>query len=127
MRASTIISEGSPLPAAQRTVALATIVVLLGGALMLGQQSWRYGALLLIGALLGMSLYHAAFGFTSAYRNALLHRDVTAWWRSWSGSASPMLLFAPVLARSEASGIANRSVMPAGGVEAVPPARYTNA
>jgi uncharacterized protein len=104
MSASAIIAEPAPLPAAQRTVVFSAIVVLLGGALMLGQQSWRYGALLLIGALLGMSLYHAAFGFTSAYRNALLHRDVTGVVAQLVMLGLAMSLFAPVLARGEAFG-----------------------
>jgi len=57
--------------------------------------------LLLIGALLGMSLYHAAFGFTSAYRNALVHRDVTGVVAQLVMLGLAMLLFAPVLARGE--------------------------
>jgi len=104
MSASAVIAEASPLPAAQRTVVFSAIVVLLGGALMLGQESWRYGALLLIGALLGMSLYHAAFGFTSAYRSALLHRDVTGVVAQLVMLGLAMLLFAPVLARGEVFG-----------------------
>src|SRR5918995_4067696 len=104
MSASAVIAEASPLPAAQRTVALATIVVLLGGALMLGQQSWRHGALLLIGVLLGMSLYHAAFGFTAAYRDAILRRDVTGVLAQLVMLGLAMLLFAPVLARGEVFG-----------------------
>jgi len=71
---------------------------------MLGQQGWRFGALLLIGALLGMSLYHAAFGFTSAYRNALLHRDVTGVVAQLVMLGLAMLLFAPVLTRGEVFG-----------------------
>src|SRR5918995_5866626 len=115
MSASAVIAEASPLPAAQRTVVFSAIVVLLGGALMLGQQGWRYGALLLIGALLGMSLYHAAFGFTSAYRNALLHRDVTGVVAQLVMLGLAMLLFAPVLARGEVFGHAVvGAVAPAG-------------
>ncbi|MGH2604244.1 MAG: YeeE/YedE thiosulfate transporter family protein, partial [Dehalococcoidia bacterium] len=101
---TTTLSAATPLPLKQRAVALAALVALLGGALILGQQGWRYGALLTIGVLLGMSLYHAAFGFTSAYRNALLHRDVTGVVAQLIMLGLAMLLFAPVLARGEAFG-----------------------
>ena len=104
MAVTTTLSAAPPLPLTQRAVALAALAALLGGALMLGQQGWRYGALLLIGALLGMSLYHAAFGFTSAYRNALLHRNVTGVVAQLLMLGLAMLLFAPVLARGEAFG-----------------------
>lgn len=60
----------------QRHVAVAGGLLLGLGALALSTESWRHGALLVIGALLGVSLYHAAFGFTSAYRRALVERDV---------------------------------------------------
>jgi len=74
------------------------------GTLALGVQGWRYGALLPIGALLGMSLYHAAFGFTSAYRSAILHRDVAGAVAQLVMLGLAMLLFAPVLARGEVFG-----------------------
>ena len=104
MDVTTTLSAATPSAAKQRALAFAALVALLGGALMLGQQGWRYGALLLIGALLGMSLYHAAFGFTSAYRNALLHRDVTGVVAQLVMLGLAMLLFAPVLARGEVFG-----------------------
>lgn len=104
MAVTTTLSAATPLPLTQRAVALAALVALLGGALMLGQQGWRFGALLLIGALLGMSLYHAAFGFTSAYRSAFLHRDVTGVVAQLVMLGLAMLLFAPILARGEAFG-----------------------
>ena len=46
----------------QRHVAVAGGLLLGLGALALSTESWRHGALLIIGALLGVSLYHAAFG-----------------------------------------------------------------
>jgi uncharacterized membrane protein YedE/YeeE len=104
MAATTALSAATPLPLSQRAVALAALVALLGGALMLAQQGWRHGVLLLIGALLGMSLYHATFGFTAAYRNALLHRDVTGVVAQLVILGLAMLLFAPVLARGEVFG-----------------------
>jgi uncharacterized membrane protein YedE/YeeE len=104
MTARAILSEAPRLPHEQRAVALAAIMALTIGTLALGGQGWRYGALLLIGGLLGMSLYHAAFGFTSAYRNALLYRDVTGVVAQLVMLGLAMLLFAPILARGEVFG-----------------------
>jgi len=98
------VARAEPPLGGQRLVALLGGAVLLGGAFMLGAQGWRYGALFLIGALLGMSLYHAAFGFTAAYRNALLERDVSGVAAQVVMLGLAMLLFAPVLASGQAFG-----------------------
>jgi uncharacterized membrane protein YedE/YeeE len=57
-----------------------------------------------IGALLGVSLYHAAFGFTSAYRRAIVERDVAGVIAQLAMLGLAMLLFAPVLAQGEVLG-----------------------
>ncbi len=51
-------------------------ILLVGGAAWLEVNDFRMAALWLIGGLLGITLYHAAFGFAQAYRHMLLHRDV---------------------------------------------------
>ncbi|MGI9434935.1 MAG: YeeE/YedE family protein, partial [Geminicoccaceae bacterium] len=68
-------TETRSLPELQWPVALAGLGILIAGTLFLGSDSWHLAALLVIGALLSMSLYHAAFGFTSASRNAIVHRE----------------------------------------------------
>jgi uncharacterized protein len=88
----------------QRHVALAGGLLLAVGALYLGSESWRLGALLVIGALLGVSLYHAAFGFTSAYRRALVERDVAGVLAQLVMLGLAMLLFAPLLMAGEVFG-----------------------
>jgi uncharacterized membrane protein YedE/YeeE len=61
-RASTEISIN-------RTVVAAAGATLLGGGLALAAvYSWRQGALFVLGGALGLVLYHALFGFTSAWR-----------------------------------------------------------
>ena len=55
--------------------------------------------LLLIGIALGIALYHAAFGFTGAYRRALLERDISGVSAQMAMLAAAMLLFAPILAQ----------------------------
>src|SRR5918999_1687829 len=74
--AAVALHSESPAVRRQLHVAVAGGLLLGIGALALGSESWRLGTLLVIGALLGVSLYHAAFGFTSAYRRALVERDV---------------------------------------------------
>jgi hypothetical protein len=85
-------------------VAVAGGLLLGVGALALGSESWRLGALLVIGALLGVSLYHAAFGFTSAYRRALVERDVAGVLAQLVMLGLAMLLFAPLLMAGEVFG-----------------------
>jgi len=77
---------------AGRLVPAAAAVLLASGALALAQaHGWRQGALLLVGAGLGVALYHAAFGFASAYR-ALLTEGRSA------GVRAQMLLLATLCA-----------------------------
>lgn len=51
-----------------RVVGIAALVLAGGAAWLADGQSWRLGLLFLIGGALGVVLYHAAFGFTSAWR-----------------------------------------------------------
>jgi uncharacterized membrane protein YedE/YeeE len=99
----------------QPLVALAGAAALLAASAWLGADSWRYAALFVIGALLGMSLYQAAFGFASAYRNAILKRDVSGVLAQLLMIGLAMLLFAPFLAAGEAFGRpVSGAVAPAG-------------
>lgn len=74
-----------------------------------GDGDWRGLALVAIGGGLGLSLFHAAFGFTAAYRNFILERDISGLAAQAVMLALAMLLFAPVLAAGGAFG------QPAGG------------
>ena len=100
----TIDTAAPPQGPVQWAVAASGFVALAGGALALGLDGWRQGALFAIGGLLGMSLYHAAFGFTAAYRDAYLRRDVSGVAAQLVMLGAAMLLFAPVLAQGEAFG-----------------------
>ena len=51
-----------------RVVALAGLLLVGGAAYVSGAVSGRYGALYLLGGVLGLVLYHAAFGFASGWR-----------------------------------------------------------
>lgn len=57
----------------------------------------RLALLLLIGIALGITLQHAAFGFTSAYRRFLLYRDTAGLYAQLVMLTVATLLFAPIL------------------------------
>ena len=60
-----LATEPSPNLGLNGKVASCAAALLLGGGLALGNIiSWRQGALYLLGGALGVSLYHALFGFT---------------------------------------------------------------
>ena len=50
-------------------VVSAAVVLFAVGSIYLGRLvHWRHGALFVVGGVLGLFLYHAAFGFTSSWR-----------------------------------------------------------
>jgi uncharacterized membrane protein YedE/YeeE len=92
-----------PLPI-QRLVTLAGLIVLLVGAFFLREQGWRHAALFLTGGLMGLALYHAAFGFSAAYRRLFLQRDGRGVQAQLLMLAAGTMLFAPVLAEGSLFG-----------------------
>lgn len=61
--------DGPSKVAPNRTVVAVAATLLAGGALALAADyTWRQGALFVLGGALGLVLYHALFGFTSAWR-----------------------------------------------------------
>lgn len=69
------------------------------------KYSLRMPTLLGLGALLGLVLYHAAFGFTAAYRRLIVDRDPTAVRAQVVMLGVATLLFAPKLAGGQGIGI----------------------
>src|ERR1700733_11332882 len=64
-----LASEGGAAPPINTWVVILASAMLGAGAIALGDTyNWRQGALLLTGGALGLVLYHALFGFTSAWR-----------------------------------------------------------
>lgn len=104
MASSDAVADQAPRHSTQYFVAAAGFVALAGGATILGGDGWRMAALFLIGGLLGISLYHAAFGFTSAYRDAYLHRDVSEVMAQLVMLAVAMVIFAALLSEGELFG-----------------------
>ncbi len=77
--------------------------------------SWRQSALLLVGAFAGIVLYHAAFGFTSAWRVFITDRRGAGLRAQMVMLAATCLVFFPLLASGSVFGQSLRgSVSPAG-------------
>ena len=64
----------------------------------------KKAALFVVGMGLGVSLYHASFGFTGAYRAAIVEKDISGVSAQIVMLAIAMVLFAPILAQGEAFG-----------------------
>ncbi len=82
--------------------AAAALVIAVGMGI--DPAKWRLLALLGVGLLLGLTLYHASFGFTSAYRRLFVHRDGGGVQAQLLMLGAAMLLFAPVLSAGAAFG-----------------------
>lgn len=106
------MSASSPTPpvAEEPVQTLRTIPLLvaslagMGLASHLAADSLRMAALLVLGSLLGVTLYHSSFGFTAAYRRLILHGEVRGIRAQLVMLAAATLLFAPVLAAGKIFG-----------------------
>ena len=99
------MAETVPASAGNQTAAIGAGLVLSVGAAWLGAgQGWRQGALWLVGAGLGVALYHATFGFTAAYRHLLADRRTAGLRAQMLMLGVAVLLFHPVLAGGELLG-----------------------
>ena len=99
-------------PAPQVALALAGAGAAVALAVYAAGSSPRLSILLLIGLLCGATLYHAAFGFTHAYRRLLFARDASGARAQLVMLAVATLLFAPILAAGSVLG------QPVAGAEA---------
>ncbi|NOG73821.1 YeeE/YedE family protein [Roseicella sp. DB1501] len=89
----------------QRPAALGAAALLALGALGIGQAvGSRQAALYLLGAALGLVLYHAAFGFTSAWRVFIADRRGEGLRAQMAMLAIAVLLFFPALAAGQFFG-----------------------
>jgi hypothetical protein len=92
-------------PAAQPYVVTTALALLAAGALGLAiPYGWRHGALLLVGGALGLVLYHAAFGFTAAFRALFTAGDTRALRAQMLMLAVATVLFAPMLSAESVFG-----------------------
>ncbi len=104
--------QSSPRPAdnlpqlspIQRPQVALAFVVAVAIEIYLLRQGGNPAALFPVGLAMGLALYHAAFGFTAAYRNAIVKRDITGVCAQLIMLGVAMVLFAPVLANGEIFG-----------------------
>lgn len=88
----------------QYPVLLTAALLLAAGIWAVQGEGWRQAALLVLGASLGLVLYHAAFGFTAAYRRLIVRRETAGVEAQLLMLAAATLLFAPALADSALFG-----------------------
>src|SRR5437870_8258239 len=96
-------------------VGVAVAALALGALYLDAAVSWRQAALFLVGAAAGVVLYHAAFGFTSAWREFIAERRGAPLRAQMLMLAAACLVFFPVLASGHLFGQPVRgSVSPVG-------------
>ena len=82
-----------------RVVAVAALALALGAVWLGVDYGWRQAALFLVGGGLGVSLYHALFGFTSAWRVFIADRRGAGLRAQMAMLAAAVVLFYPVIAQ----------------------------
>src|SRR5260370_1284662 len=85
-------------------VTFASALVVAGALALANYYTWRQGALFLLGAALGVVLYHALFGFTSAWRVFISNGRGAGLRAQMVMLAVAVLLFFPVLAQRSLFG-----------------------
>ncbi|XGV97721.1 MAG: YeeE/YedE family protein [Leptolyngbya sp. BL-A-14] len=88
----------------QRFIVAIALALFAAGAIALSAYGWQQSILFLVGGLLGLTLYHSSFGFASAYRKLLVHRDGRGVSAQVIMLAIATVLFAPTLAAGTVFG-----------------------
>jgi uncharacterized protein len=87
-----------------RVVGVAGLLLAVGAAALAEAYGWRQGALYLLGGALGLVLYHALFGFTSAWRVFVADRRGAGLRAQMIMLAVACVLFFPTLAHGTLLG-----------------------
>ncbi|MFC0524404.1 YeeE/YedE family protein [Pontibacillus salicampi] len=111
--ATTVVSELNPIQKPLVTLGLLASIILL--AVIISVTGWTQGVLFLIGIALGVTLLHARFGFTSAFRRLTSVGNVQGLQSHMLMLAVATTLFAIILA----TGFSFTGVTPAGYVSPV--------
>ena len=88
----------------RRTIIAAGIAIVLLAAWLAGEYGWRQSALMLVGVLAGIALYHAAFGFTSSWREFISGGSGAGLRAQMLMLAATTIVFLPLIAQGEAFG-----------------------
>src|SRR5918912_1593729 len=97
-------------------VLFAAAALALGAAALSQPYGWRHGALFVLGGFLGLALYHALFGFTSAWRVFIADRRGAGLRAQMLMLAIAVVLFFPALASGSLFGQAVHGEIGAVGV-----------
>jgi uncharacterized membrane protein YedE/YeeE len=92
------------LPHVQRPILALGLLVVAGLFVHLLGIGGKQASLFIVGIVLGMTLYHASFGFTGAYRRAIAEGDISGVTAQLVMIGAAILLFAPVLSQGTAFG-----------------------
>jgi uncharacterized membrane protein YedE/YeeE len=96
-------------------VGASVALLILGAVYLAATFAWRQAALFLVGGAAGVLLYHAAFGFTSAWRHFIVERRGAALRAQMLMLAAASIVFFPALGSGHFFGQAVRgSVSPVG-------------
>ncbi len=91
-------------PPIQRPFLFVALALAAGLFVQLSASGAKLPALFAVGIGMGVSLYHAAFGFTGAYRRLFTEKDISGVTAQLVMLAAAMLLFAPILAEGRVFG-----------------------
>ncbi|MDA1090252.1 MAG: YeeE/YedE family protein [Proteobacteria bacterium] len=97
-------TETAAFPPIQRPFLFVALALAAGLFVQLSTSGAELPALFAVGIAMGISLYHAAFGFTGAYRRLFTEKDISGITAQLVMLATAMLLFAPVLAEGRVFG-----------------------
>jgi uncharacterized membrane protein YedE/YeeE len=88
----------------RNTIAAACALIATGAIFLDATYGWRQSALLLVGTTAGIALYHAAFGFTSSWREFISGGNGSALRAQMLMLAATTIVFLPLIAQGEAFG-----------------------
>jgi hypothetical protein len=106
LMSETSMDEPQAPAARYRIAALAITAIVLGGVLVGALFAANTGLLLIVGGLFGVVLYHAAFGFTSAWRVFITQRRGRGLRAQMLMLAVAVVLFFPALSAGTLNGVA---------------------
>lgn len=98
------LATPAPTPVNRKTLISAGLGALLLALYLLTDYGWRQAALFLVGLSAGVALYHAAFGFTGAWRQMISNRRSAGLRAQMIMLGAAVLLFMPLLNAGEAFG-----------------------
>ncbi len=103
-RPSLPVTNINESPPQRAVVGVAVLVLGVGAPRLWDAFGWRQGGLYLVGAALGLVLYHASFGFTAAYRRLFVEGRGGGVRAQLVMLALATLIFAPLLAQGSVFG-----------------------